>query len=147
MRITTWISTACISIAMVLSILLGKAATADSEARNSVTDKREEKQKDRVQPAAKSVEPTAKKVREPRDPAVNARQENQKDRIVHGVASGELTKKEAKELVEERRDIKQLEQGYKSDGVLTTKERKDLHQQLDQAGEEIREEKHDQQQR
>ena len=81
------------------------------------------------------------------DPAVNARQENQTDRIVQGVASGELTRKEATELAEERRDIKQLERDYKSDGTLTEQERKDLHQQLDQAGEEIREEKHDAQER
>ena len=81
------------------------------------------------------------------DPGVNARQENQTDRIVQGVASGELTHKEATELVEERRDIKQLERDYKSDGTLTQQERTDLHQQLDQAGEEIREEKHDAQQR
>lgn len=81
------------------------------------------------------------------DPAVNARQQNQKDRIMQGVASGELTRKEATELTQERRDIKQLEQSYKSDGALTTEERKDLHQQLNQAGDEIREEKHDQQQR
>lgn len=81
------------------------------------------------------------------DPAVNARQQNQTDRIVQGVASGELTRKEATELVEERRDIKQLERDYKSDGTLTEQERRDLHQQLDQAGEEIREEKHDAQQR
>lgn len=81
------------------------------------------------------------------DPAVNARQQNQTDRIEQGLASGELTRKEAAELVEERRDIKQLERDYQSDGTLTGQERKDLHQQLNQAGEEIREEKHDAQQR
>jgi hypothetical protein len=81
------------------------------------------------------------------DPAVNARQDNQTDRIVQGVASGELTRKEATELTQERRDIKQLERDYKSDGTLTQEERTDLHQQLDQASEEIREEKHDEQQR
>jgi hypothetical protein len=85
--------------------------------------------------------------RAPADPGVNARQENQAGRIVQGVASGELTRKEAGELVEEHRDIKQLERDYKSDGTLTGDERRDLHQQLDQAGDEIREEKHDAQQR
>jgi hypothetical protein len=81
------------------------------------------------------------------DPLVNARQERQTDRMVQGVASGELTRQEATELTQERRDIRQLESSYKADGVLTEAERKDLHQQLDRAGEEIREEKHDGQQR
>lgn len=139
MKVTAWMS-----IALALGILSGQAATADPEARNHGVEKRQEHQKDRVQQRVKVVEPTTKKVR---DPGVNARQEHQKDRIVQGVASGELTRKEATELVQERRDIKQLEQTYKSDGTLTTKERNDLRQQLDQAGKEIREEKHDQQQR
>lgn len=78
---------------------------------------------------------------------MNERQENQAGRIVQGVASGELTRNEAGELREEHRDIKQLERDYKSDGTLTGEERKDLHQQLNQAVEEIREEKHDAQQR
>jgi hypothetical protein len=85
--------------------------------------------------------------RAPADPGVNSRQENQSGRILQGVASGELTRNEATELREEHRDIKQLERDYKSDGMLTGEERQDLHQQLDQAGEEIREEKHDAQQR
>jgi len=82
-----------------------------------------------------------------RDPAVNARQENQEDRIEQGVASGELTRKEARGLREEQRDVKQLEKAYKSDGKLTTAERKDLHKELNETSEEIREQKHDAQQR
>jgi hypothetical protein len=78
-----------------------------------------------------------------RDPGVNQRQSNQTARIVNGVKSGELTRPEAQELRTERRDIRQLEHSYKSDGVLTKNERQDLHQQLNQQSKEIYEEKHD----
>jgi hypothetical protein len=82
-----------------------------------------------------------------RDPGVNQRQVNQTARISQGVKSGELTHDEAQELRTERRDIRELEQGYKSDGVLTGEERTDLHQQLNQQSREIYEEKHDEEQR
>lgn len=82
-----------------------------------------------------------------RDPGVNQRQANQTGRIVNGVKTGELTKPEAQELRTERRDIRQLEQNYKSDGVLTKNERQDLHQQLNQQSKEIHEEKHDDEKR
>lgn len=78
-----------------------------------------------------------------RDPGVNERQANQTARIAEGVKSGELTHPEAQELRTERRDIRGLEQTYKSDGTLTKDERQDLHQQLDQSSKEIYEEKHD----
>jgi Skp family chaperone for outer membrane proteins len=78
-----------------------------------------------------------------RDPGVNQRQANQTGRIVQGVKSGELTHGEAQELRTERRDIRNLEQTYKSDGTLTGAERQDLHQQLNQQSQEIYEEKHD----
>ncbi len=78
-----------------------------------------------------------------RDPGVNQRQANQTGRIVQGVKSGELTHDEAQELRTERRDIRQLEQTYKSDGTLNRDERQDLHQQLNQQSREIYEEKHD----
>ncbi len=76
-------------------------------------------------------------------PGINKREHVQKNRIKQGVHSGELTKGETKELVTEQRDIRQLERDYKSDGSLTADERKDLHQQLNQASKEIYEEKHD----
>lgn len=78
-----------------------------------------------------------------RDPGVNQRQGNQTARIAQGVKTGELTQTEAQELRTERRDIRELEQGYKSDGSLTKDERVDLHQQLNQQGREIYEEKND----
>jgi hypothetical protein len=82
-----------------------------------------------------------------RDPGVNERQANQTGRIVQGVKSGELTHGEAQDLRTERRDIRELEQTYKSDGALTKDERQDLHQQLNQQSQEIYEEKHDDEKR
>jgi hypothetical protein len=78
-----------------------------------------------------------------RDPGVNARQHNQSDRIAQSVRSGELTKSEAKSLMQEQRSIRQEERAYKSDGVLNRAERRDLHQDLNEASRNIRNEKHD----
>jgi polyhydroxyalkanoate synthesis regulator phasin len=78
-----------------------------------------------------------------RDPGVNARQHNQSDRIAQGVRSGELTKSEAKSLMQEQRSIRQEERAYKSDGVLNRAERRDLHQDLNEASRNIHNEKHD----
>lgn len=82
-----------------------------------------------------------------RDPGVNQRQQNQVARTAQGVRSGELTRPEAQEVREERRDIRELERDYKSDGTLTKDERQDLHQQLNQSNRDIYEEKHDDEKR
>ena len=71
--------------------------------------------------------------RRTRDPGVNARQHNQRERIQQGVKSGELTRRETGRLVHEQRDVRQLEREYKSDGTLTGAERRDLHQEQNQA--------------
>jgi hypothetical protein len=78
-----------------------------------------------------------------RDPGVNARQHHQVDRTKQGVRSGELTRNEAKGIREDRRDIRQKEREYKSDGTLTREERKDLHKDMNQASRDIYKEKHD----
>lgn len=78
-----------------------------------------------------------------RDPGVNQRQANQHERIEQGIHSGQLTKGEAKQLATEQRAIRQEERQYKSDGVLTKDERKDLHQDLNAASKDIYSEKHD----
>jgi len=78
-----------------------------------------------------------------RDPGVNARQANQRDRIQQGIRSGELTRGEARQLGAEQRAIRQEERQYKSDGVLTRAERKDLQQDLNAASKDIYSEKHD----
>jgi hypothetical protein len=77
-----------------------------------------------------------------RDPGVNQRQGNQTARMVNGVKSGELTQEEAQGLREGRREIRQTEQEYKSDGALTREERVDLHQDLNQQSKDIYEAKH-----
>lgn len=82
-----------------------------------------------------------------RDPGVNQRQANQTGRIVNGVKSGELTHDEAQELRDGRRDIRQTEQEYKSDGALTRDERIDLHQDLNQQSRDIYEAKHNEETR
>jgi hypothetical protein len=82
-----------------------------------------------------------------RDPGVNQRQHNQRERIQQGVKSGELTRRETGRLVEEQRDIRQLERRYKSDGTLTGAERRDLQHEQNQASRDIYRQKHDQQDR
>ncbi|MET0535962.1 MAG: hypothetical protein ABW171_17230 [Steroidobacter sp.] len=77
-----------------------------------------------------------------RDPGVNQRQGTQTARIVNGVKSGELTQEEAQGLRDGRREIRQTEQEYKSDGALTRDERIDLHQDLNQQSKDIYEAKH-----
>jgi hypothetical protein len=82
-----------------------------------------------------------------RDPGVNARQHNQRARIQQGVRSGELTRHETRQLAGEQRDVRQLERAYKSDGTLSGTERRDLHHEQNQAGRNIRQQKHDAQDR
>jgi uncharacterized membrane protein YebE (DUF533 family) len=77
------------------------------------------------------------------DPNVNLRQHNQQHRIAQGVRSGALTHDEATSLRSNERSIRQEERAYKSDGTLTAAERKDLHQDLNQASRNIYVEKHD----
>ncbi len=83
----------------------------------------------------------------PRDPGVNHRQHHQDQRIKQGVRSGELTRAETRELARERREIRQEERAYKSDGKLTPEERKDLHQDLNALSKDIHEQKHDDERR
>jgi lactam utilization protein B len=78
---------------------------------------------------------------------VNARQHNQRARIQQGVKSGELTRRETRKVVEEQRDVRQLERAYKSDGTLTARERADLHHEQNQASRDIYRQKHDAQDR
>lgn len=82
-----------------------------------------------------------------RDPGVNQRQHNQGNRIVQGLRSGELTRDEAQVLRQEQRAIRHEEREYRSDGALTRDERKDLHQDLNEASRAIYGEKHDDERR
>lgn len=76
-------------------------------------------------------------------PGADRREHRQKQRIKEGVRSGELTREEAKGLRQEQREIRAKERAMKSDGVVTREERKELHQDLNEASKHIAEEKHD----
>lgn len=78
-----------------------------------------------------------------RDPGVNQRQHRQHERIVDGMQSGELTRREARSLRLEQRSIKAREAEFKSDGVLTRGERRELHRDLNESSRDIYREKHD----
>ncbi|MGE0387022.1 MAG: hypothetical protein AB7Q97_20040 [Gammaproteobacteria bacterium] len=78
-----------------------------------------------------------------RDPGVNARQGQQHARIGQGIRSGQLTRDEVRGLAAQQRSIRQEERAYRADGTLTRVERRDLHQDLNQAGRSIYQEKHD----
>jgi hypothetical protein len=79
---------------------------------------------------------------EPGD-SVDARQQRQYDRIAQGVRSGELTRHEARFLIHEQRAISRKEAAYRSDGVLTRAELRDLHDDLNRAREPIYNQRHD----
>ncbi len=76
---------------------------------------------------------------------INQRQHSQRNRIKQGIKSGELTTREAKQLIKHGKMIKQKEQAYKSDGILTIKERLDLQKRLDKQNQAIYNQKHDRQ--
>lgn len=76
-------------------------------------------------------------------PGVSKRQVNQEERIAQGVKSGELTQAEAKKLQGEEKALRTEKRAYKDDGVVTPAERKDLHQDANQASKDIYAEKHD----
>lgn len=76
-------------------------------------------------------------------PGIDRREQREMERIRQGVRSGELTRNEARRLLNEQRMIRQEEREYKSDGVLTRDERKDLLQDLNAANQHIYNETHD----
>ncbi len=81
------------------------------------------------------------------DPGVNKRQRNQKKRIVQGMRSGELTAREAGRLRKEQAKIRREERRFKSDGMLTERERVKLHRDLNRSSKHIYRQKHDRQHR
>jgi hypothetical protein len=79
--------------------------------------------------------------------SIDARQHWQRERIMQGLRSGELTRHEAERLFAEQRMIRREERRYLADGVLSPWERRDLHRDLDAAGQHIYNETHDDQRR
>jgi hypothetical protein len=80
---------------------------------------------------------------QPHPQSINARQYDQRERIIQGVRSGELTREEAQTLRAEQRAIQREEHYYRADGVLTPRERRELQRELNEASQNIYEEKHD----
>lgn len=78
---------------------------------------------------------------------VNTRQHRQMDRIHAGKRSGSLTRYEFRELMQEQRHIRSMEQHFLADGILDSREFQRLDRALNQANRSIRSEKHDQQAR
>lgn len=78
-----------------------------------------------------------------KDPKVKGREHHQRNRIAQGVKSGQLTPEETAALASTQKEIHQEAAQYKSDGILTGVERRDLHNDLNEASKEIYQEKHD----
>lgn len=83
----------------------------------------------------------------PAHAGINDRQERQEGRINQGVSSGELTKREAARLKYQSHVNAQKERRYRSDGVLTKRERLNLHKGLTRTSNNIYYQKHDGQSR
>lgn len=78
---------------------------------------------------------------------INARQDQQMHRIKDGVRTGSLTRNEYRELMQEQQRIRAMEQRFRADGTIDSREFKRLDRALDQASRNIRDEKHDRQAR
>lgn len=133
-------------ITLSLAALAAQSALAEPViARHRLEHRHEAAAEHRAQ--RQQMNPAQRAARKNRDPGVNQRQFNQRQRIGQGVRSGELTRGETRQLATEQRAIRQEERLYKSDGVMTRDERKDLHQDLNAASRNIYNEKHDAEQR
>lgn len=78
---------------------------------------------------------------------VNARQDRQMDRIKDGMRNGALTRFEFRDLMQEQREIRAMEQHFRADGIIDAREFQRLDRALDVASQKIRSEKHDRQER
>jgi hypothetical protein len=76
------------------------------------------------------------------DPKIQDRIERQQQRIDQGIIAGSLTRKEAAVLQDNLNWIRDEEAHLKRDGRLTDRERKRLHNMLDENSEMIKDKKH-----
>lgn len=76
-------------------------------------------------------------------PRVDQRQANQEHRIDQGVASGSLTQREANRLERGQQRVDNMENRAKADGVVTRRERAQLHHAQDVQSRRIYAQKHD----
>lgn len=76
-------------------------------------------------------------------PRVDQREANQERRIEQGVASGSLTPREARRLERGQQHVANMESRAKADGVVTRRERAELHHAQDVQSRRIYAQKHD----
>ncbi len=74
--------------------------------------------------------------------SINERQANQQGRITQGVFSGELTRREATSLAVQQHKVARKEARFRSDGVLTKRERANLQYSLSKSSSTIYNKKH-----
>lgn len=75
-------------------------------------------------------------------PKINRTQKNQQLRIQQGVKSGELTRREARKLENQQRVIQHNKRIAKADGVVTSRERKQIRNEQSRASKNIYLKKH-----
>ena len=79
--------------------------------------------------------------------SVDERQARILNRIHRGFEQGQLTRREARQLERHLARIEEKERGYEYDGRLNSRERADLHADLDQLAQRLRFERRDAQNR
>ena len=79
--------------------------------------------------------------------SINRMEHRERVRIHQGIRSGELTRAEAGRLEVEQAKIRVDQRRARADGILTPKERKQLHKERHKASKEIYHQKHDKQHR
>lgn len=79
---------------------------------------------------------------DPQTPFVDWRQHNQAKRIGQGVRSGELTGRETRRLVRDQGRTRRMERRFKSDGVVTRRERARLNYRAERSSRKIYRYKH-----
>ncbi|HSF68397.1 MAG TPA: hypothetical protein VLA67_13325 [Nitrospiraceae bacterium] len=76
-------------------------------------------------------------------PAIDQRQANQQQRIDQGIESGRLNEREANRLNKQQERVNRMEEGAKSVGIMTKRERARITAAQDRASRHIAREKHD----
>ena len=75
-------------------------------------------------------------------PGVKTRQKVQSKRIKRGVRSGELTKRETGSVLKAEKEVREEKREARADGTVTGAERKEIHQEQNQASRKIYRKKH-----
>ncbi len=75
-------------------------------------------------------------------PGVKTRQKIQSKRIKRGVRSGALTKRETASVMKAEKEVREEKREARADGTVTGAERKEIHQEQNQASRNIYRKKH-----